>query len=104
MMTLLYQVRGLALDGSAPPGRQLLGVTAGHLQLAKAAKITSTTVAVSFNNGATWHDAAMTGAGGKYHAMFTAPAGLYVTPRVHAADAAGGSVAETITRGYKISR
>jgi hypothetical protein len=104
MITLRYRIRALALDGSVPPGRQVLGVTVGHLQLAKAAKVTSTTVAVSFNNGATWHDATMTGANGKYHAIFTAPAGSHVTLQVHAADAAGGSVTETITRGYKISR
>ena len=47
--------------------------------------------------------AAITGSGGSYTATFTAPAGAKVTLRTRAADAAGGSVAETITSGYRIS-
>ena len=34
MMTLGYRVAGLALDGSAPAGRQAITLTVGHLQLA----------------------------------------------------------------------
>jgi hypothetical protein len=36
MMTLRYLVAGLALDGSVPPGRQTLTITAGHLPLGRA--------------------------------------------------------------------
>jgi hypothetical protein len=92
----------MALDGSVPPGRQVLTVTAGHLQLVRGARVTGATVGVSFDDGKTWHPAPVTAAGhGSFHAVFTAPAGAYVTLRTTARDAAGGSVTETITRAYK---
>ena len=103
MMTLRYQVAGLALDGSAPPGRQALTVTAGHLQLVKGTRVTGASVQVSFDGGKTWHPASVTALGrGRFRATFTAPAGA-VTLRTTARDAAGGSVTETITRGYVIA-
>jgi hypothetical protein len=104
MMTLRYQVAGLALDGSAPPGRQVLTVTAGHLQLVKGARVTGASVQVSFDGGKTWHPASVTALGkGSFRATFTAAAGAYVTLRTTARDAAGGSIAETITRGYAVA-
>jgi hypothetical protein len=101
MMTLEYQVAGLGLDGSAPPGRQVLRLTAGHLQLAKAAAVTTASVSVSFDGGKTWRPARVSGHAGHYTAVFTAPAGAVVTLRSHAADAAGGSITETITGAYQ---
>ena len=104
MMTLRYQVAGMALDGSTPPGRQVLTVTAGHLQLAHGARVTGASVRVSFDGGKTWHPASVTALGkGSFRATFTAPAGAYVTLRTTARDAAGGSVTETITRGYAVA-
>ena len=103
MMTLGYRVSGLGLDGSMAAGSQCIGITVGHLQLAAAARITAAAVRVSFDGGKTWHTATVTGSGGIYRAAFTAPAGKYVTLRVTAADAAGGRIAETITRAYKIA-
>ena len=103
MMTLGYRVAGLALDGSAPAGRQAITLTVGHLQLAATAKITRAAVRVSFDGGKTWHAATVTGSGGTYHTAFTAAAGSYVTLQVNAADAASGRISETITRAYKIA-
>jgi len=77
------------------------GLTVGHLQGAQAAAITKASVSVSFDGGTTWHPATITGSGGSYTATFTAPAGARVTLRTRAADAAGGSVAETITSAYQ---
>jgi hypothetical protein len=103
MMALRYQVAGLALDGSAPPGRQVLTVTAGHLQLAKSARVTGASVQVSFDGGKTWHPASVTALGkGSFRATFAAPAGA-VSLRTTARDAAGGSITETITRGYAVA-
>src|SRR6185312_8090124 len=51
MMTLSYLVQGLSLTGQARPGRQVVEVTAGHVQLARAARITGATAKVSFNDG-----------------------------------------------------
>jgi hypothetical protein len=102
MMTLLYQVHGLGLHGSAPAGRQRIVITAGHLQLAPAAAVTAMGAAVSVNDGRTWQPAPVTPlGGGRFAAAFTAPPGAYVSLRVQAADAAGDSIAETITRGYQ---
>jgi hypothetical protein len=102
MMTLQYAVAGLGLDGAAKPGQQSLHLTVGHLQAAKASKVTKASVSVSFDGGKTWHRATITGSGGSYTATFTAPAGTKVTLRTRATDAAGGSVAETITSAYQI--
>jgi hypothetical protein len=103
MMTLLYNVHAMALDGSAPAGRQVIGVTVGHLQLARSARINGVRVSVSFDDGKTWHPAAVTRVGGgQFTAAFTAPVGAYVMLRTSAADAGGGSITETITRAYKI--
>ncbi len=102
MMTLDYAVAHLGLDGTAPAGRQAVHLTVGHLQTAKASAITKAPVSVSFDGGKTWHRATVTGSNGSYTAAFTAPAGAKVTLRTRAADAAGGSIAETITSAYQI--
>jgi hypothetical protein len=81
----------------------VLHLEVGHLQAAKASQVTAASVSVSFDGGKTWHRATVTGAGGSYTAAFTAPAGAKVTLRAKAADAAGGSVAETITNAYQIA-
>ena len=106
LLTLDYAVAGMSLDGSVRPGRQVLGVSVGHLQLSCAAKVTGATVQVSFDGGKTWHAAAVTGHGAQYQAVFAAPASgaaRYATLRVTAADAAGGQISETIWRAYEIA-
>jgi hypothetical protein len=101
MITLRYLVAGLALDGAAPAGRQMLTIAATHLPLAEASAITGAGLQVSFDGGRTWRRAAVTGTRhGRFRATFTAPAGSLVTLRASARDAAGGSVTETITDGY----
>jgi hypothetical protein len=102
MMTLDYAVAHLRLDGTAPAGPQTVHLTVGHLQAVKAAGVTTVAVSVSFDGGKTWHRATVTGGNGSYTAAFTAPAGAKVSLRTRAADAAGGSVAETITSAYQI--
>ncbi len=102
MMTLGYHVAGLGLNESAPPGKQVLELTAGHLRLATAARIKGATVRVSFDNGKTWQNAMVTTlGGGHYRAVYTAPASSYVTLRVSASDAAHGQITDTITRAYQ---
>ena len=104
MMTLRYGVAGLGLGGAAPAGRQVVHVLAGHLQAAKATAVTRASVSVSFDGGKTWHPARVSGHGGSYAAVFTAPPGAMVTLRASAADAAGGTVTETITSAYRTGR
>jgi len=101
LLTLRYGIVGLGLDGSASPGQQVIRLSVGHLQLAKASPVTSVAVAASFDDGKTWHPARVTGSGTSYAAVFSAPAGATVTLKTSAADAAGGSVTQTITNAYR---
>jgi hypothetical protein len=103
MMTLGYAVAGLSLSDMAPPGTQTVQVSAGHLQLAAKTAVTRATVAVSFDGGKTWHPAAVAGSNGSYTATFTAPASAKVSLRTSAADAAGGTIAETVINAYQVS-
>jgi hypothetical protein len=101
MMTLRYAVTGMSLTGSAHAGPQVVRLSVGHLQLAKAAAVTRAAMSVSFDGGKTWHPAKVAGHGGSYTATFTAPAGTTVSLRTSAADAAGGAITETITGAYQ---
>jgi hypothetical protein len=103
MMTLGYAVSGLTLSGSAPAGKQSVRLSVGHLQLVRATAVSTAAVLFSVDGGKTWHPATVTGHGGRYTATFNAPAGAKVSLRTSAADAAGGSVAETITNAYQTS-
>jgi hypothetical protein len=104
MLTLDYQVHGMALNGTTPPGRQQIGFTAGHIQLTQDSRVTRASAQVSFDGGKTWHAAAVTPAdGGRFRIGFTAPARALVTLRVSAQDAAGGSVTETIHDAYGVA-
>jgi hypothetical protein len=103
MMTLSYQVQGLSLTGMTRPGRQVVEVTAGHIQPSRAARITGATASVSFNDGDSFAPAAVTAqGGGRFRVSYSAPPGVDVTIRLHATDAAGGSITETIVRGYGV--
>jgi hypothetical protein len=104
MLTLRYDVAGLGLTGRAAPGRQLIHITVGHLQRAHAARVTHAWAQVSFNGGKTFKAASVSSLGsGRFQINFTAPAGANVTLRVSAADAAGGSIKETILRAYGVA-
>ena len=78
-------------------------MTAGHLQLVKSITVTLASVSVSFDGGKSWHPAHVAGRGGRYTATFTAPPGATVSLRTSAADAAGGSITETIANAYQTS-
>jgi hypothetical protein len=104
LMTLSYQVPGMGLTGLTRPGPQVVNVTAGHLQLGGTAAVTGATAQVSFNDGDSWFPAKVTAqGGGRFRIAYNAPAGVDVTLRVSATDAAGGSISETIVRGYGVS-
>ena len=96
-------VAGESLHGSTRAGRQTIHLSVGHLQLVKGARVTQASLSVSFDGGKTWHRARVTGHGGSYTATFSAPAGMRVSLRASAADAAGGSVTETLPGAYQVS-
>jgi hypothetical protein len=103
MMTLEYAVAGESLHGSTRAGRQTIHLSVGHLQLVQGVRVTRASLSVSFDDGKTWHRATLTGHGGSYTATFTAPAGVRVSLRTSAADAAGGSLTETLPGAYQVS-
>jgi hypothetical protein len=105
LLTLNYEVHGLGLGGVTPAGSQQISVSVGHLQLASPSPIVFAKAQVSWDNGLFWYPAAVSRtSAGNYLVTFNAPAGVDVTLRFSASDAAGGSVAETITDGYATSR
>jgi hypothetical protein len=101
MMTLEYAVRGESLLGSTNPGPQVVRLSVGHLQLVRAIGVTAASVSVSFDGGKTWRRAKVSGRDGSYTVRFTAPAHALVSLRTSAADAAGGSVTETLPNAYR---
>ena len=101
LLTFGYQVAGIALDGTAAPGAQTVALTVGHQALTLTPPaVTSVSAAYSVNGGTTWLPATVTGSGGSWSVAFNAPAGSYVSLRVSAADAAGGTLTETVTRAF----
>ena len=107
-LTLDYQLATdeLNTSGSAVQEMNLL---AGHVSYDGAgsrAPITSAAVSVSFDGGATWHEAVVRGFGGHYTATWPNPAAARGTDpeiRVTATDAIGGSITQTITHAYTIA-
>jgi hypothetical protein len=88
---------------------QVLHLRVGHVSYNGAgspAPITSAAVWVSFNSGKSWQQATVTGSAGDYTATWPNPAsarGSSPEIKVIAADAAGGSITQTITAAYTIA-
>jgi hypothetical protein len=105
LMTLNYLVQGESLSGLTAPGAQVIALAVGHLQLGASPAVRGATAQVSFDSGKTWQQATVTAQGaGQFQVGYSAPAGATVTLRVSARDAAGGSITETITRAYGVSK
>ncbi|MDX6312731.1 MAG: hypothetical protein QOF44_2195 [Streptomyces sp.] len=101
LMQLDYKV-DTDLAGNARGGRQRIGLSAAHLpDAAGAGRIAGSTLAVSYDDGATWHRVSLTkAAGGGWTAEFTAPDHGYVSLKATAWDTAGNSISQEITRAY----
>jgi hypothetical protein len=108
VLTLNYDLASNG-DNVAPTGRQVMGLNVGHLSYAgqgSHAPITSASVSVSFDGGASWQHAALAGVDGHYIAVWTNPvstAGTSPELRVTATDAVGGSITQTIDNAYTIA-
>jgi hypothetical protein len=61
------------------------------------------TVQVSYDDGVTWHDVAVSRSGAQAVAVITSPASGFVSLRATATNSAGNSVTETIIRAYGVS-
>ncbi|MFC0430745.1 hypothetical protein [Kutzneria buriramensis] len=107
VLTLNYQ---LATDqtGTSTAPRQLMRLDVAHLSYDGAGShdpITSVTVAVSFD-GTTWQPATVHRDNGQYLVAWPNPTSAQGTSpalRVTAADAAGGSITQTVTNAYTIA-
>jgi hypothetical protein len=101
----------LATDPTNTSGSpvQAMAVTVGHVSYdgrGSTAPVTSLTVRVSFDGGATWRRAAVTGAHGHYAALWPNPApaaGVSPTLQVTAKDALGGTLTQTVTDAYTLA-
>jgi hypothetical protein len=102
MMSLNYQIHGLGLNEATAAGRQVIGLTVGHIEPGAPVKVTGAKVQFSLDGGHTWQPATVTAAGpGQFTVSFTAPAGAEVSLRTSATDAAGGSITETVQDAYR---
>ncbi|GAA4791414.1 S8 family serine peptidase [Streptomyces ziwulingensis] len=92
-------------EGRAASGATLL-VTPLHLAGGPAAALRTDKVEVSYDDGATWTAARVSGRGnGKVSTVLKAPkAAKYVTLRVHASDSRGDTVTQTVVRAAGIAR
>jgi hypothetical protein len=105
VLTLDYGVHGMSLRGLTRPGSQFITVTAGHVEPAAATPVTGVAAKFSVDDGGTWTPAKVAPAGhGHFRVSFTAPAGVDVSLRISATDAAGGTIEETIPRAYGVSQ
>jgi subtilisin family serine protease len=80
------------------------GLTVATQPGAKAAKVRSVTVEVSYDEGATWRAATVRPTGDRFEVRIPAggTAGGYASLRATATDGAGNKVTETITRAYAL--
>ena len=97
------------LDDVVPAGEQAtVNVTIGHQIGAAATPISSVTAQVSYDDGQTWQDVPATDTGkGVYQLQYTQPTldktNGFASLRIHAADDAGSSLSQTITRAYPLA-
>ena len=69
-----------------------------------AARITSLTVEVSYDDGQTWQPAAVTATGDHWSVQVDHPATGYASLRARATDADGDTVEQTVLRAYQIGQ
>ncbi|MEY9964227.1 subtilisin family serine protease [Streptacidiphilus sp. MAP12-16] len=101
LMQLDYQV-ATDLAGNRKGGRQTIGLSAGHLPGAVGAgMIAGGTLAVSYDDGATWHPVTLEKtATGRWTAEFNAPSNGFVSLKATSWDTAGNSISQEVTRAY----
>ncbi|MFI0898097.1 hypothetical protein [Streptomyces sp. NPDC020983] len=105
-LTLTYRLDTGPSNTGVPDAVQSLDLTVGHLSYddrGSRSPVTSAGVSVSFDGGATWQPAALTGGTGTYHATWRNTGATAPSIRVTAADAAGGTITQTVTAAYGIA-
>ncbi len=104
-ITLGYHLRGDLTNTTAAPW-QVLGLHVGHLSYDGAGSrspIRTVTVAVSYDNGTTWHQVPVVGLHGDYTTAWPNQAGTSPSLKVTATDAAGDAISQTIRAAYTVA-
>ncbi len=95
-----------APDGTIPVGTAAFVVSVGHLPAAAESAISTLTFATSLD-GTTFSPAIVAGLGnGRYEVTLTTPAGAagrQLSIRLHAEDAAGATLTQTVTNAYTVA-
>jgi hypothetical protein len=104
LMTLDYNVAGMKLNGAAPAGAQVVGITPGYQQLSVASPVKSVSASFSVNGGTTWQSATVKGSGTSWAASFNAPAGSKVSLKVTATGKNGSAITDTVWDAYAVSK
>jgi hypothetical protein len=108
-LTLGYHL-ATSQDNTSNARTQVLHLRVGHVSYGGAgsqAPITSAAVSVSFDGGKSWRRATVAGSGGNYTASWPNPVSARGTSpqlKVTAADSIGGSITQTITGAYTITK
>jgi hypothetical protein len=107
LMTAGY-VLPVNMLGQLTPGSVTAGIDMSHLAGATDVGLISLSLQVSFDGGASWHQAAVTSEGsGHYAVSFTVPAAAatdgFGALRLSAADAYGGTFSQTIQHAFAVA-
>jgi hypothetical protein len=97
-----YSVDASLLNNLAP-GAHTLTVNVEHQQHSIAPAIAGAEASISYDDGANWEPATLTGSGGQYRTSLTVPASGtngYVAIRFSAWDMAGNRIDQTLLRPY----
>ena len=90
-------------NAAARNARVELVLAATHQEGSVAPAVRQMSVEVSYDDGATWEEASVEGSRGEFVASYRhATAGDYVSLRIHARDAAGGRLDQTLIRAYRL--
>jgi hypothetical protein len=90
-----------------PAGATSFVLTVAHLQGGPELPVTSATVSVSYDDGATWQPTKVTDVGDShFRVSYTTPAvkatNGFVALKLSAVDASGGTITQTISRAYAL--
>jgi hypothetical protein len=91
------------MNVAARDARVDLVLAATHQQGSVAPEVRRMSVEVSYDDGVTWEEASVEGSRGDFVASYRhAAAGDHVSLRIHARDAAGGRLDQTLIRAYRL--
>jgi hypothetical protein len=103
-MLFAYYDTDSSLTNSLAAGRHTLRLDVDHQERSDAPAVTGAEVSLSYDDGATWVPAHVSGGNGRFGARFTVPAtggDGYVALRVSAWDGAGNRIDQTVLRAYQ---